>query len=259
MKNEGTYVTEIVYKPNLNEILKRVARFKKDIYFKKMCDISDFSVWFVHGDFVRRVICEDFVNYGQALHFKFIPQNEFWLDIENIPGEAQFYIEHLLVEHRAMKKGIRYEEAFKRAEIAETKERNRSIIARELKKFKDNKEELIKRVHKKLIKSYSSKIDVWIVSGELVRDFFDINYGGGSHDKVDSFTPKNEVWIDDDISQKERKFILLHELHERRMMATKNLSYLEAHRLATQIEDFYRKNPENIDKALKFESESQPV
>jgi len=43
------------------------------------------------------------------------------------------------------------------------------------------------------------------------------------------------------------------------MMATKNLSYLEAHRLATQIEDFYRKNPENIDKALKFESESQPV
>jgi hypothetical protein len=148
MKNEGTYVTKINYNPNLTEVIKRVKKFKKDIYFKKMCDIANFAVWFVRGDFIRKNVCEDFVNYGQPLHYKFIPKNEFWLDVENIPGEAQFYIEHLLVEYRLMKKGMKYESALKRAEIAEIKERSRSVIVRELKKFKNNREELIKRVRK---------------------------------------------------------------------------------------------------------------
>ncbi len=228
---------------------------KKGVYIKKIVDVGTYKVWLVDGEYIRKNICEDFVNKGQHYHFKFIPKHEFWISKGTAKKEQEYYVEHLIVEYRLMKKGISFEEAFKKAAVAEKKERKRSKKVKKLAKIK-NHEELVKRVHKKLIKKYSEKIRVWLTNGELVRDIFDTDFAGGSHNKVDNYVPKNEIWLDDDMSEHERKFILLHELNERFLMS-KGLKYRLAHIKATKIEDHYRHHKSKIDSAIKKELKRQ--
>lgn len=219
-------------------------------YLKKITNIAGFEVWLVDGEFIRKFISEDFVNFDQHFHLKFIPKNEFWIDYSNKHHEMKFYIDHLYIESRLMARGKSYSEAYKEAEKYEKKERAKSKIIKGLRKLKLPKEELIKKVKEKLI--IGSKVKVWLVNGSLVRSLFFIDYAAGGHDKVYRFIPKGEIWIDDDLSEKERKYILLHELHERNQMA-RGKSYSEAHQSATEIEDFCRHNPKKLKYYLKKE------
>ena len=148
----------------------------------------------------------------------------------------------------------RYKEASKKADLFEKKERKKiDFIKKGIKKNYKN-QEYIKKIHKKLLKSYSKNIKVWIVDGELVRDLFFIEFTEGGHDKVYHFIPKREVWIDDDVSKKEIKFILLHELHERNLMS-KGWNYQKAHRDSSRIEFFCRHHKKELNKKLKEELE----
>ncbi len=248
---EDEVLENIKYKPNLKTILKKVKSLRKKIYLKQIENLPSFKVWEVNGNFIRKKICEDFVNLGQHYHFKFIPKNEFWLD-QGSSAEKQFYIDHLLVENRLMKKGASYTKSFEIASKVEKKERQKSSFARKLKQF-FIKSKSPKKVHKKIFKNINQNLKIWIVNGEAVRDFLDISFAGGSHGYTDNYIPKNEVWLDDSILPNERKFILIHELHERRLMNQKKLTYLEAHKSATKIEDFCRKHPIKIN--TEFEKE----
>ena len=82
------------------------------------------------------------------------------------------------------------------------------------------------------------------------------------------FIPKDEVWIDDDVESREIKFVLLHELHERNLMAkgwcydTDTITNLKtgkikkpAHQDSSAIEYYCRQHPEELDKKLKEEIE----
>jgi hypothetical protein len=211
----------------------------KKLYIKKLRDISVISVWLVDGEYVRKNICEDFVNYGHHYNLGFIPKNEFWIAKEVAHDESKYYIDHMLVEHRLMASGMSHDDASKKADLFEKRERSKSEIMKRLGEAKKSKKELIDKVHRKLLKSYSGKVKVWIVSGELVRDLFHLDFAGGGHDKVYHFVPENEIWIDDDISAQERKFIILHELHERNLMS-KGMDYDHAHESATETEDFFQ-------------------
>ena len=111
---------------SLKEISQKIKYHRKKIYLKKLLSLSQFSVWFVDGEFIRKNICEDFVNLGQHYHFKFIPKNEFWLDCKK--SETHFFVDYLLVENRLMKKGVSFEQASKIADFAEKKERQRSSM-----------------------------------------------------------------------------------------------------------------------------------
>jgi hypothetical protein len=118
------------------------------------------------------------------------------------------------------------------------------------------------------LKHYSGKIDVWLVNGESVRDKYYIDFTEGGHDLVYHFIPRREVWIDDDLSPKERKFVLLHELHERNLMSKalkkekhrvygKELSniYAKAHHSSSEIEYFCRHHPKMLEKKILAEIE----
>ncbi len=221
-----------------------------DIYIKQIDTIGKNSIWLVDGGYIRKNINEDFVGFDHHGRFSFIPLHEFWIDKETNPEEHQFFIDHLLVEQRLMSAGVSYQEAYERANRAEKRERQRTELSKELKKLPP--EEQIQKIHKNLLQKYSSKVYVWIVDGMTVRNLYLPEYTEGGHDIVYPFIPDHEIWIDEVISEQEQKFIILHELHERYLMA-QGKKYLEAHKDATIVEDYCRDHPDGIEEKIKEE------
>ncbi len=221
-------------------------------YIKKIETVADFDVWFVDGQYVREKIDEEFTNFGQHYRFRFIPAHEFWIDQERTPGEENFFIDHLLLENRLMAEGMGYDQALERADRAELKERHKvDRIAKGLKPGLP-RPEILAKVHKQLLKDFSRNLKVWVADGQVVRDVYFIDYTEGGHDKVYEFIPDREVWLDDDLELKERKFVLLHEVHERALMS-QGMKYYPAHRSASHIEYYCRHHPAELDSKLSEE------
>ena len=229
-------------------------------YIKQIETIGGFSVWIVNGNYIRNHIHKEFTNFGQHFRFKFIPENEFWIDKEYGEEETEYFIQHLLLEHKLMSEGRTYNYALKRASALELQKRT------ELRSINDD----LKNLKKRRVKGYGKNSSVWIVNGKLVRDFMYIDFAEGGHDLIYPFIPKNEIWIDDDIGPREVKLIILHEVHERNMMCEMMLSsengnwrectpknrtkiYCIAHRDASKIERFYRKKLKGISEKIKEE------
>jgi hypothetical protein len=221
----------------------------KPPYLEKAADLPGIQVWIVDGSHVRGRIDEEFTNFGQHYRFPFIPENEFWIDREQVNDERRFFIEHMIVEHRLMKAGAPYETAIVEADRAERKERRRSGAVRRLIRggLPDGR-----AVHAHLWKTLESGLAVWIVDGAKVRGVFDIDFTAGGHDHVYEFVPENEVWIDNDIVEKERGYVLLHELHERNRMA-EGLPYSKAHAESSRLELRCRRHPDELHDALAAE------
>jgi hypothetical protein len=225
----------------------------KKAYIKKFSDVFGFNVWIVNGKYIRSNIDEEFTNFGQHYGFKFIPKNEFWIDKERNPGEERYFIESMLVMDRLISRGMSIEKAAKIADKIEKRERSKSKLMKRELKIKKRKGNLVKTIHKTLLDKYSNeKLKVWIVRGELVRDLFFLDFTEGGHDKVYDFVPAGEVWIDDDLSIRERKFVILHEVHERNLMS-KGMNYDSAHKSSSEIEYHCRKHPNMLNKCLRKE------
>ena len=223
----------------------------KPPYLRKDETRGDIQVWIVDGPYIRGHIDEEFTNFGQHYRFPYIPEKEFWIDQEAENDERAFFIEHLLVEHRLMAKGVSYGEAIVEADRVERKERRRAGDIRKVtrggKALPDPK-----AVHERLWKTLENGLEVWIVNGRLVRSVFDIDFTAGGHDHVYEFVPQGEVWIDNDIEEKERGFVLLHELHERNRMAA-GLPYSKAHNESSRLEFRCRHHPDELHDALAAE------
>lgn len=222
----------------------------KKPYLKRYTSISGFTVWVVDGKYIRENIDEEFTNFGANYRFKFIPEKELWIDKEyGEEKEIDYYVLSLMTMIKLLSKGKTHKQALEIADKIEQRERKKSLHFKAIKQEKDK----IQKIHKKLIKEYSKgKIKVWIVKGVLVRDLFFLDFTEGGHNKVYSFVPENEVWLDDDLSRKERKFVLLHELHERNLMS-KGWKYTKAHFDSSDIEYHCRHHPEQTSSAIKVE------
>lgn len=218
--------------------------------------MTPFTVWLVDGAYVRSHLNEEFTNFGQHYRFPCIPNNEFWIDHFEHPHEAHFFVDHLLREYQLMKKGLSYPKALTLADKYEQRERDRLKRVQELKHLeRSHPEEVIKKIHMRKLYAYSSPVlAVWIVHSELVRDLFYIDFTEGGHDYVYDFVPKGEIWLDHDLTPRERRFVLLHELHERRLMATKKWEYHKAHHAASCIEHYCRVHPRALSKHLEEET-----
>ena len=216
----------------------------KPAYIEKVDDRGDLEVWIVDGAYIRSHIDEEFTNFGQHFRYPYIPVNQLWIDRETAHDERQFFIDHLLVEHRLMAKGMPYTRALSEADRADQKERRRSgdidNLTRRGRNLPDGRE-----VHERLWKKLENGLSVWIVNGRLVRSAFDIDFTEGGHDYVYEFVPENEVWIDDAIVEPERGYVLLHELHERNLMAS-SWSYNKAHAESSRLEYYCRHRPDEL-------------
>lgn len=219
-------------------------------YIKKYITVKGYTVWIVDGKYIRDKINEEFTNYGLNSRFKFIPKKEFWIDKEYRNGnEVKYYLKNLLIEAKLIKKGLDYNSALEIADKIEKKDRakHEGIL-----KNHYNKKTVIKKIHLKLLKEYSKKINIWVIRGRFVRDYFFIDFTEGGHDLVYDFIPKNEIWIENDLRKNERGFILLHEIHERNLMK-KGLDYESAHKSASLIEHKCRKKPRILHQKIKEE------
>lgn len=230
--------------------MKKVKRGKP--YIKKFSDNSGFEVWIVDGEYIRAHLDREFTNYGQHYRFDFIPKNEFWIDKQKVPGEENFYVSSMLVENRCMAKGMDYGLALDKANVIERKERMKEYLIRKGIEKRQKIKETAESVHKRLLKKYSKKLKVWIVDGRVVRDLFFIDFTEGGHDKVYPFIPAGEIWLDDDLTLREIKFVLLHEIHERNLMSLGE-DYHTAHESSSEIEYFCRHNPKLLDRYLQRE------
>lgn len=222
----------------------------KTPYLKNTGQRGKIAIWIVDGTYVRAHLDEEFTNFGQHYAFECIPENEFWLDKEAAENERKFFVAHLLVEHRLMKKGVSYDDALEAADSAERAERKKSGDAEKLTRGRALPDP--GKVHKELWKKIESDVCVWIVDGRLVRSVFDIDFTEGGHDHVYEFVPENEVWIDDDLEEAERPYVLLHELHERNLMA-KGWVYTKAHEDSSKLESHCRHHPDELHTALAKE------
>jgi hypothetical protein len=212
---------------------------------------GEYQVWLVDGAYIRGHIDEEFTNFGQHYRYPYIPDKEFWIDQEAGHDERTFFIDHLLVEHDLMLKGASYADALMQADRIERRERRRAGDVRKLtlqgKTLPDGVS-----VHERLWKKLENGVSVWIINGRMVRSGFDIDFTAGGHDHVYEFVPEGEIWIDDAIEQKERGFVLLHELHERNRMATGE-SYSTAHNESSRLEYHCRHHPDELHDALAVE------
>lgn len=83
---------------------------------------------------------------------------------------------------------------------------------------------------------------IWIVDGLIIRrEIYPEFLYGGNNERY-PFIPKNEIWIDHDISAEEFSYTLAHELHERDLMAAQGMSYSDAHDSSLALERQLRKN-----------------
>jgi hypothetical protein len=212
---------------------------------------GDYQVWVVDGAYIRGHLDEEFTNFGQHYRYPYIPEKEFWIDDEAHQDERAFFIDHLLVEHDLMAKGSSYGDALAEADRVERRERRR---AGDVRKVTHRGRELPDpaTVHERLWKKLENGLSVWIVKGRLVRSAFDIDFTAGGHDHVYEFVPEGEVWIDDDIQERERGFVLLHELHERKRMG-EGLPYEQAHAESSRLEFRCRHHPDELHDALTAE------
>lgn len=220
-------------------------------YIQKIEERGDLQVWIVDGSYIRSHIDEEFTNFGQHYRYPYIPLNELWIDRATKSDEQRFFIDHLLVEHRLMAKGMLYEKALAEADREERKERRRAGDVGRLtlhgQKLPEGQD-----VHERLWKKLENGVNVWIVRGRLVRSVFDIDFTAGGHEYVYEFVPENEVWIDDDIIEEERRYVLLHELHERNRMSS-GWPYSKSHAESSRLEYHCRHHPDELHDALVAE------
>jgi hypothetical protein len=208
------------------------------------------KIWIVDGAYVRKNIDEEFSNFGHHFSIPKIPLDEIWLDREGHPNEQRFFIAHATVERRAMLDGKTYDQARQLACDVEYRLRQHTADLHHVAPARSLPQ--ADRVHVRLRKALGDGTAVWIVDGRLVRSVFDIEFTEGGHEFVYEFVPHSQVWIDDDVTEQEIGYVILHELHERNLMA-KGMTYDDAHASASRIELHCRRHPHLLHEALSRE------
>ncbi len=136
-------------------------------YVKKIGQRRTISIWQVDGSYVRTHIDEEFTNYGQHFSYRYIPKEEFWLDQGIGEEEVKFFIKHLSVERRLMKRGADADTAPKKADQVEDKERKRAGDVRKLTRRGRVLPDPV-QVHRRLWKKLENGVSIWIVKARLV-------------------------------------------------------------------------------------------
>lgn len=217
-------------------------------FHKKLIDkYGDLEVWEVDGEKIREKLDIEFPNFAMWPDFDYIPKNELWLDVEHDPDERQFFIDHLLAQWIVLKTTKDNQKAVAKAYRVERSERRKA--GDKAKVFDGHGKSHPDKVHQKLLGKTDDGLSVWLINGRLARSAFFLDFMDGGHHLIYPWIPDKEVWLDDDLVPKEYPYVLLHELHERMLMA-KGWSYNKAHPDSSQIELYCHHHPHHLKEEL---------
>lgn len=205
------------------------------------------TAYIVDGNLIRKDIDPEFTNFSYHQDKPYIPENEIWLDKEYGETEYPYFFDNALTQMREMASGKSYDEALKRGDAIEQRERVRNNPPEK----GESKPKVVEDLKKELIGTADKgKVQVYLVNGDMIREKVP-TFTEGGNDQAYKWVPKNTVIIDDQIVPEERRFVIAHELYERGKMLA-GLSYNKAHPLASQIEHEYREDPAKFEASKKF-------
>jgi hypothetical protein len=217
---------------------------------------NGFKIWIVDGTVVRREIYNEFLYGGNPERYTFVPVDEIWIDNSISAEEYETTLAHELNEQSLMAKfsmtyfdahdsSLQLEEKM-RKEYSATCNKHEASLPLVLPIDFDSTQEIETLPGKIKLKNiyrvpYGERngIKIWIVDGfEVRRDIYP-DFGLSGNDLAYHFIPKNEIWIDGDVSCEETEYSIAAELKERELMA-KNYSYDDAYTEAIKISDDMR-------------------
>jgi hypothetical protein len=184
---------------------------------------------------------EEFSNYGMPEDFpNMIPENEIWFSNRIKQIEYPFLKDEALNRIKYENQGMNPNDAYDKA-IQEAKSERIKYLKTLLSHPENTNKKAFTDIYIKRLKSNMTKLNVFLVNGTAVRDYYKTDFVEGGHGYVYDFVPINEIWIEDEVPMNERILILLHELYERYLMKYKGFDYLKAHNAASKLEWKYRK------------------
>jgi hypothetical protein len=91
---------------------------------RQLTHFGDLDIWFVSGEQVRKQFDPDFILGGNGYRYKYVPQNEVWIEDVLSPADKIYTLLHEVFEVSRMKEGIPYDSAHDQATYVEKKLRN---------------------------------------------------------------------------------------------------------------------------------------
>lgn len=229
----------------------------KGIYRLVNGSAGGLDICIVDGSYVRQEIYHEFLYGGNDERYLFIPRGEIWIDNSISAEEYLYTLAHELNERGLMGKfGYTYSAAQDSSLKVELIMRlNDQNIAREhelkLPKVSPTDCDGIKQIKEledsiKLQKVYLHRFDsrkgviIWVVDGSLIRKEIYPDFGLSGNGYVYNFIPKDEIWIDGQISCEETEFSIARELLQRELMS-KGMNYDESYQKAIEEETVLRR------------------
>lgn len=236
---------------------KDPQRTLKGVYRLISGNTNGLVICIVDGPFVRKNIYHEFLYGGNDERYIFVPRGEIWID-NSISAEEYIYtLAHELNEQSLMAKlGYTYSAAHDSSLTLELSMRlsdHKVALQHEsvLPMVSPTDCDGIKQISAigdslKLRNVYLYRFDrrsgvtVWVVNGSLVRKEIYPDFGFSGNGYVYNFIPKDEVWIDGQISCEETEFSISRELLQRELMS-KGMNYDQSYHKAIEQETILRK------------------
>jgi len=207
---------------------------------------EDFHIYAVNAFAIRdkAKADEEFTNFATRADFPdLIPGGEIWISEKSVDREGLFFMANAVTCVKERARGRSEETASTSGlDVERTlRERINGIAFRDGRPHKRVPAALYLRPYLTL-PDEKFPIHVWVVDGNLVRSYYKTDYAEGGHGYVYRWVPKNEIWIDDNVHQREIPFILAHEYIEHRLMRDEKIDYDTAHDICSRVEFQLRKN-----------------
>jgi len=247
-----------------------------NVYRASLEEQNGKKVWVVDGLVIRRDIFGEFLYGGNTQRYPWIPKNEIWIDNAISAEEFKYTLIHELHERDLMaKKGMSYADAhdsslaiehslriydYQLSRMHETKlHKVKPVDCDGLKEIKNLPDSIsLRQIYRQFVVSRDS-LNVWIVDGAAVRRDIFPDFGLSGNDLAYRFIPKNEIWVDGQISCEETRFSIISESVERQLMA-KGMGYDEAYTFALKTTFQYRmQDIENVKKKTPIPVSKVPI
>jgi hypothetical protein len=223
---------------------------------------DNYDIWIVDGNQVRLKIFSSFLYGGNEQRYPFNPKGEIWIDNAISCEEYYLTLAHELNERHLMAKfGWTYIASHDSSLSIEQKIRHSNEEICRAHEAALNKVPVTDYNNIKEIKSIPDSIylqniyrvpvatldgiSIWIVDGYMIRKNLYPDFGFSGNDLSYHFIPKNEIWIDGQVSCEETEYSIATEMMERKGIET-GKSYDDAYSDAIDMTLLKRQSMEKL-------------